>query len=192
MTQLGFFFNMECCVGCKTCQVACKQRNQLPIGINYRTVYTYETGQYPNARMYHFAATCNHCENPACVRSCPTGAMYKSEDDGTVQHDDGVCIGCQQCVNSCPYGVPRYLPDQNISGKCYACRDTREVDGSPTCVAACGQRAIEFGPLDELQAAHPEAVCDIAALPESSATGPSLLIQTKEAALETAFKELRL
>ncbi len=192
MEQLGFYFDMTRCVGCKTCQVACKQRNNLPMGITYREVHTFEVGVYPDATMYHVATTCNHCENPACVRACPTSAMHVSDEDGTVQHDDDVCIGCQQCVNACPYGVPRYFPELKIVGKCYACKDTRDFDGAPTCVAACGQRALEFGPLGELQAAHPDAVADIACLPSSSETNPSVLIEAKPRALEESFRELHL
>lgn len=192
MTRLGFYFDMTRCVGCKTCQVVCKQRNSLPIGITYREVHTFEVGKYPDASMYHIATTCNHCENPACVRNCPTSAMYKAEDDGTVQHDDGLCIGCQQCVNSCPYGVPRYFPELKITGKCYACRDTRDVDGAPTCVAACGQRALEFGPIDELLAAHPEAVSDIAVFPDATETDPNVLITPMSQASEEEYRELHL
>lgn len=192
MERLGFYFDMTRCVGCKTCQVVCKQRNSLPMGIAYRTVHTFEVGAYPDAGMYHVSATCNHCENPACVRACPTGAMHKSEEDGTVQHDDGLCIGCQQCANACPYGVPQYFPELKIVGKCYACKDTREVDGAPTCVAACGQRALEFGPLEELRAAHPDAVADIACFPDSTETDPSVLVDVQPRALDAEYRELHL
>lgn len=192
MERLGFYFDMTRCVGCKTCQVVCKQRNSLPLGITYRGVHTFEVGTYPDASMYHVSATCNHCESPECVRGCPVGAMFKSEEDGTIQHDDGLCIGCQQCVNNCPYGVPRYFPELKIVGKCYACKDTREVDGAPTCVAACGQRALEFGPLEELRAAHPNAVADIACFPDSSETDPSVLIEAMPRALEPEYRELYL
>lgn len=192
MKRVGFYFNSAQCKGCKTCQVACKKRNGLPIGINYRQVHTFEVGAYPDASWYHVSVTCNHCKNPACVRACPTGAMYKSDEDGTVQHDDGVCIGCQQCVNSCPYGVPRYFPELKIVGKCYACKDTREADGAPTCVASCPQRALEFGPFEELAAAHPDAIADIACFPASTETDPSVLVDVRPMALEEEYRELRL
>jgi anaerobic dimethyl sulfoxide reductase subunit B (iron-sulfur subunit) len=118
--------------------------------------------------------------------------MYKSEEDGTVQHDDGLCIGCQQCVNSCPYGVPRYFPERTIVGKCYACKDTRDFDGTPTCVAACPQRAIEFGLYDDLKAIHPDAVADVACFPESFITDPSVLMDVMPRALDKKYRELRL
>lgn len=71
--------------------------------------------------MFHLNLSCNHCESPACVANCPTGAMYK-DDDGTVQHDDEACIGCQTCVNSCPYGAPQFIEEDKIVQKCDTCR----------------------------------------------------------------------
>ena len=84
---LGFYFDMTRCVGCRACQVACKDRNNLDIGLLFRYAKTYETGSFPKVGMYNYSGSCNHCEHPACVTVCPTGAMYKAED-GTVIHDD--------------------------------------------------------------------------------------------------------
>ena len=99
---LGFYFDGNRCSGCKTCIIACKDFKELPVGINFRRVFSMETGTYPTAQAYHYSMACNHCETPACVVNCPSGAMHKG-DDGTVQHDDEICIGCQTCVQSCPY-----------------------------------------------------------------------------------------
>ena len=98
---LGFYFDGNRCSGCKTCIIACKDFKELPVGINFRRVFSMETGTYPTAQAYHYSMACNHCETPACVVNCPSGAMHKG-DDGTVQHDDEICIGCQTCVQSCP------------------------------------------------------------------------------------------
>ena len=103
--SLGFYFNERACSGCRACQTACKDRNNLEVGELFRHVRTFQTGTFPNATMYHYSATCNHCESPACVANCPTGAMQKG-DDGTVQHDDEACIGCGSCATACPYEVP--------------------------------------------------------------------------------------
>ena len=107
MGRKGFYYDQSACIGCRTCQAACKNKNQLEVGTLFRQVHTFETGQYPAPKSYHYAATCNHCENPACVAVCPNAAMFIDEADGTVQHDDTKCIGCQYCVNACPYGVPQ-------------------------------------------------------------------------------------
>ena len=93
--RMGFYFDQNSCVGCKTCQVACKDKNDLEVGTLFRHVVDFEVGEFPSVKSYHYAATCNHCENPACVEACPTAAMYIDETDGTVQHDDEKCIGCQ-------------------------------------------------------------------------------------------------
>lgn len=188
MTRLGFYFNESICVGCRTCQVACKDLFDLPVNISYRQMRSFEAGRYPSAQLYHFAGTCNHCASPKCVEGCPTGAMHKAED-GTVQHDDDICIGCHYCEWNCPYGVPQYFEDKSITGKCNACIDERKTGRNPVCVDACVMRALEFGDFDELRARHPEAVSDIAILPSSSETDPSTLITPKACALNADYEE---
>ncbi|MBX9032413.1 4Fe-4S dicluster domain-containing protein [Gordonibacter massiliensis (ex Traore et al. 2017)] len=179
----GFYFNQRNCIGCKTCQVACKDKNDLDIGILFRHVTDYEVGSYPTAKVYHYAATCNHCKDPACIAVCPNAAMYIDEEDGTVQHDDEKCIDCQYCVKACPYGVPQYIESINKVHKCDACIQLRAMGEQPACVAACPMRALEFGPIDELRSAHPDAVDAIAILPDPTQTNPSVAIDAKEVAL---------
>lgn len=191
MTRLAFFFDSTRCVGCKTCAVACNKKNQLPLGVSYRRVTSYEVGEYPTATFYHWSRACNHCENPACVRACPTAAMYK-DADGTVQHNDDTCIGCGSCVIACPYDVPQIVKEEGIAKKCNACADTREEDGMPTCVASCGMRALEFGDYDELLAAHPDGVDKIAPMPDPSITMPNILVNAREAAFAEGWRDLLL
>ena len=102
VVRKGFYFNQRNCIGCKTCQIACKDKNDLDIGVVFRHVNDYEVGTYPDATGYHYAATCNHCIDPACVAVCPNAATYIDKKDGTVQHDDEKCIGCEYCVKACP------------------------------------------------------------------------------------------
>lgn len=185
----GFYFNMEACIGCRTCQVACKDKNDLEAGIFFRQATDYEAGAYPDVHPYHYSGSCNHCEKPECVAVCPNAAMYIDEEDGTVQHDDEKCIGCEYCVKACPYGVPKYIPSLKRTHKCDACKPLRENSENPACVAACPMRALEFGPIDELRAAHPDAVNQIAILPEPK-TVPSVAIQAKPVALETEYTPL--
>ena len=190
MGRKGFYFNQSMCVGCRTCQVACKDKNDLSVGTLYRRVDTFETGVFPTATSYHLSIACNHCENPACVRSCPTGAMYVDEADGTVQHDDDRCIGCKSCVMACPYDAPSYRADLGVVGNCNACKELREAGEQNACVASCPMRALEFGDIDELKRKHPEAVDAIAVLRDSSLTHPSLRIQAKDAALKDSFQQV--
>lgn len=192
MAKQGFYFNQQACVGCRTCQIACKDKNELDVGALFRHLRDYEVGTFPAPSIYHYAGTCNHCEMPACVANCSTGALYIDDEDGTVQYDVSKCDGCQSCVSACPYGVPVYFEEENVVRKCDACKTLRENGEQPACVAACPMRALEFGPIDELAAAHPDAVKDIAILPDSSTTSPCTLIDARPAALENDFVEVLL
>ena len=187
---LGFYFDMTRCVGCRACQVACKDRNNLDTGLIFRYAKTYETGSFPDVGMYTYSGSCNHCENPACITVCPTGAMYKAED-GTVIHDDDMCIGCKACMNICPYGAPKFDEVRAIVRKCDACASQRAKGENPVCVDACPSRALDFGERDELIAKYGEdLVKDLPILPDSSLTNPNTLIKAKPCALEENFREL--
>ncbi len=189
---LGFYFDMTRCIGCRACQVACKDKNNLPIGVILRNAKTYEVGSFPKVKAFSYSASCNHCENPACVGVCPVGAMYKAED-GTVIHDDELCIGCQACVAACPYSVPQYNEEAGIVNKCDACAYLRAKGQNPACVDGCPNRALDFGDLDELKAKYgSDLVSDLPILPDSSATGPSLLIKARECAVSGDAKEIPL
>lgn len=191
MGKLGFYFNQSSCSGCRACQTACKDRNDLQPGQLYRHVTTYQTGVYPHATMYHYSATCNHCEDPACVKACPTRAMHKAED-GTVQHDDDLCIGCRMCAMACPYNVPQYLEEKGVVGKCDACKPYRDAGLNPVCVDACNMRVLDFGDLDELREKYGSVnlVHDLPILPSSETTGPSTIIEPKTAAIAPDFKKV--
>lgn len=186
----GFYFDMTRCVGCRACQVACKDKNNLEIGTILRTAKTYEVGEFPKVNMYSFASTCNHCENPGCVAACPVGAMYKAED-GTVLHDAAMCVGCQACVKACPYAAPQYVASLKKVTKCDACAAQRAKGENPVCVDACPSRALDFGDVEELKAKYGgDLVKDIAILPDSSITGSNTLIKAKACALEAGAVEI--
>ena len=182
---LGFYFDMTSCSGCRTCQIACKDKNDLPIGTLYRHEETYETGAFPTPGVFHLSVSCNHCENPACVAACANGACYKTEY-GVVLIDAAMCDGCGACVTVCPYGVPKML-ESGIAGKCDSCISIRANGSKPQCVAACPMRALEFGDLAELAAAHPDAVSisEISVMPED-VTGPTTLVSLKANAKDEA------
>ena len=190
MGYLGFYYNMLDCIGCKTCQVSCKDKNNLKVGTLFRRVKHFETGIYPTPGVYYFSGTCNHCDQPKCVEGCPTRAMHIS-DDGTVQHDANRCIGCFYCTWNCPYGVPQVNLETGKSVKCNACKDLRGKGENPVCVDACVMRCLEFGDLDQLRAKHGgEKLTDkIAILPDSGITQPSLLINPKSLAFGTDYQQ---
>lgn len=188
MGNLGFYFDSTRCIGCRACQIACKDKNRImEPGITFRTVSSFESGAFPNPGIYHVASTCNHCEAPACMANCPTGAM-RTTADGTVQHDDEICIGCQTCVQSCPYGVPRFFEEDAKVRKCDSCIAFRQNGKNPVCVDACPMRALDFGDLDELAKKYGSGlVSELPCLPDGG-TGPNLLIKPKDCALEGSFR----
>ena len=192
--SLGFYFNSERCVGCKSCQVACKDRlNIQKAGARPRRVDTYEVGTFPNAKLHHVSISCNHCGQPACIAACPTGAMFKAED-GTVLHDDTVCIKCQACVDTCPYGAPQVVDEfDGLIVKCDSCKSLRDAGLNPVCVDACPMRALDFGDMDELAAKYGDGlVNELPCLPEASLTEPCLFVRPKAAALEEEYRSISL
>lgn len=190
MAHKGFYYDQLACIGCRTCQIACKDKNDLDVGMLFRKVASYEAGAFPDAHVYHLSIACNHCADPACAKVCPTGAMYVDEEDGTVQHDDSRCIGCKYCVMACPYGEPVFNKETGTVHKCDACIELRRSGEECACVAACPMRALEFGDIDDLRTGHPEAVDAIACLPDPGYTGPSLAIEPREAAMTGDAREL--
>ena len=178
MTKKGFHFDQSLCSGCRACMMVCKENHHLPQGAFFRKVTSFigESDGRPGA--FHLSLACNHCENPACVQFCPTGAMFIDEEDGTVQHDDNVCIGCQTCVNSCPYGAPQYREDLMIVQKCDGCYDLRAMGEEPDCVKACCMRALTFGDVNT----DGTNLADIAYEPESSTSPATYVVENKYAA----------
>ena len=142
------------CVGCLSCAVACKAANQVPIGNYWEKVLRIGPNpkkpgeQCPNTEMYFLPVSCQHCSNPECVKVCPTQASYIASD-GTIQIDKSKCIGCQFCVMACPYGV-RYLnEEEKVVEKCTLCEQRTQQGYLPMCVEQCAARARFFGDLDK-------------------------------------------
>lgn len=179
----GFYLDMKSCTGCRTCQIACKDKNDLPVGILFRHVETYEAGEYPKPGLYHISRTCNHCASPACYASCSTGAIYIDEETETVQIDEEKCNGCGACAEACPYGVPQLNEEKKLAQKCNMCIDLIQKGENPACVDACMLRALEWGDFDELRAKHGDAVRDMAVLPSSEETDPRTIYTLKDDAL---------
>ena len=148
------------CVGCRSCQRACKQANNLPTDDNptclsattlsiveMRNISTVPSK--PVIKPVKWA--CMHCENPACVSVCPVGALYKKED-GTIAYDENICIGCRYCMTACPFGIPKYNWN-SANPKINKCQQGCMADGKrdrPACVQACPSQALQFGNRNEL------------------------------------------
>lgn len=191
MTQYGFYFNSARCTGCRTCEMACKDYKDLSETVAFRRVFDYEGGSWTegddgsyttDAYMYHVSAGCNHCETPACMTACPSGAIMKDDEYGNVYIDQDTCVGAGACVEACPYGVPILLQDEMKGVKCDMCADRIAAGLRPICVEACPLRALDWGELDELKERYPDAVQSIAPLADPSLTGPSLLVNACPAA----------
>lgn len=150
--QLGFIHNNVDCIGCRACEIACKDKNGLPPGPRFRRVMYIEGGTYPEVYAYKVNMSCNHCAEPACLPTCPTGAIFKREADGIVDIDSTLCIGCRRCEAACPFGAPQFIPEQNIVAKCNMCVDEIDAGRKPYCVQACMMRVLDIGPIDQLKA----------------------------------------
>ena len=153
MTQYAIITDLNKCVGCLACSVACKVANDVPIGMFWSQVLRvgptpkYEGATVPDVEMYHLPIGCQHCIDAPCVGVCPTGASMKM-DDGTVQIEEELCIGCLSCLAACPYDARTLNEDTNVVQKCTMCKDLIANGELPQCVAQCNARARFFGDLD--------------------------------------------
>ncbi len=168
--KLGLVIDLDTCVGCQACATSCKEWNtqgysapltdQEPYGADphgawLNRVHSYDVGEGATSRTVHFPRSCLHCEEPACVTVCPTGASYKRVEDGIVLVDPDTCIGCKLCSWACPYGAREYDYGHGVMKKCTLCVDRiynehlPEEDRIPACVRACPTGARHFGDLGD-------------------------------------------
>ena len=132
------------CIGCHACSTACKSENLVPLGVNRTYVKAVETGVFPQVRRNFQVTRCNQCENPPCVAICPTRAMFQ-RDDGIVDFDKSICIGCKACMAACPYDAIFINPDDHTAEKCNFCAHRIEIGLEPACVTICPTEAIMIG-----------------------------------------------
>jgi anaerobic dimethyl sulfoxide reductase subunit B (iron-sulfur subunit) len=180
--QLGFYVNLADCTGCKACEIACKDRKDLPLGVRWRRVYEYGGGEWiqgedqlvPSGVFHYFVSTaCMHCENPICMEVCPASAISK-RDDGIVVINPDQCIGCRYCSWACPYGAPQFNEEAGVMTKCDFCVELQAKGENPACVDACPYRALEYGDIEELKVKHGE-LNDPAPMPDPSLTDPAIV-----------------
>jgi formate dehydrogenase iron-sulfur subunit len=169
--RMGFFTDTSICIGCKACEVACKEWNGIPddgfnlLGMSYDNTGSLSANTWRHVafieqpvpspektdiRWLMSSDVCKHCTHAACLDVCPTGALFRTEF-GTVVVQEDVCNGCGYCIPACPYGVIDQRKDDGRAWKCTMCYD-RMGDGlMPACATACPTQSIQYGPLDELR-----------------------------------------
>ena len=169
--RYGMVIDTYKCMGCNACTVICKQYNATAPGVFWNKVFTKEVGKFPSSKIAFLPTLCMHCENPPCVKACPTGATHQDEN-GIVTVDSEKCIGCRMCMVACPYSArnfnygqrkPYYegqeptayeqarAPEHEAGTveKCTFCKGRVEAGEDPMCVSICPTRARTFGDLDD-------------------------------------------
>jgi len=154
--QLGFSLDVSRCSGCMACVVACQDQNDLPEDAkSFRHVTRLEQGRFPDVSISFVSVACLHCGDAPCLMVCPTKALFKREQDGVVDVNVDLCVGCHSCALACPFGAPRFPWGEKMA-KCDFCIE-RVLHGlEPACVRACPTRALSFGPVDDLTVAKAE------------------------------------
>ncbi|MFZ7110808.1 MAG: 4Fe-4S dicluster domain-containing protein [Desulfatiglandales bacterium] len=148
--QLGFSFDISRCSGCMACVVACMDQHDLPgDGASLRHVTPLERGRFPSVHISFLSLACLHCGDAPCIMACPTGAIFKREEDGIVDVFKDICVGCHNCALACPFGAPQFT-DSGKMAKCDFCIERIEAGLEPACVRACPTLALGFGPIDRL------------------------------------------
>ena len=159
--------NLDRCIGCYSCELACKMENGVALGHHWNKLYQVEPyGEFPNVKTWWLSKQCQQCTDAPCINVCPTGASFRDEEDGVVLVNEEACIGCQLCMDACPYDVRDYNDELGVVQKCNLCKDLRAEGEKPACVKNCPGKARFFGDLDDsesdaskaLAAADPESI----------------------------------
>lgn len=175
--QHGFFFTADNCIGCHACEAACSEKNENPAHLAFRSVGYVEGGSYPDYKRMNISMACNHCDNPVCLKGCPTRAYTKHVEYGAVLQDPETCFGCGYCTWVCPYNAPQLDPIKGQVSKCNMCVDRLEVGLKPACVSACVGNALDFGVVENTPENREQCKTEIPGFPTPEITQPNIRFQ---------------
>lgn len=175
--QHGFHFTADNCIGCHACEAACSEKNDNPAHLAFRSVGYVEGGSYPDFKRMNISMACNHCDNPVCMKGCPTKAYTKHAEYGAVLQDPETCFGCGYCTWVCPYNAPQLDPIEGKVSKCNMCVDRLEVGLKPACVSACLGNALNFGVVENMPENREQIKTSIPGFPDPSITNPNIRFQ---------------
>ncbi|OOY34193.1 aspartate carbamoyltransferase [Solemya velum gill symbiont] len=175
--QHGFFFTADNCIGCHACEAACSEKNDNPAHIAFRSVGFVEGGSFPDYQRINISMACNHCDDPVCLKGCPTRAYTKFAEYGAVLQDPDICFGCGYCTWVCPYNAPQLDPVKGQVSKCNMCVDRLEVGLKPACAAACLGNALDFGVIENIPEHRTQAKTEIPGFPRTDITNPNIRFQ---------------
>lgn len=175
--QHGFYFNADNCIACHACESACSEKNDLPPHLAYRAVGYVEGGSYPSYTRLNISMACNHCDDPVCLKGCPTRAYTKFAEYGAVLQDPDICFGCGYCTWVCPYNAPQLDMTKGHVHKCNMCVDRLEVGLKPACVSACLAGALDFGVTETTPENRQQLKTQIPGFPNPDITNPNVRFQ---------------
>jgi len=175
--QHGFFFTADNCIACHACEAACSEKNNLPPHIAFRSVGYVEGGSWPSYQRLNISMACNHCDDPVCLKGCPTRAYTKFAEYGAVLQDPDICFGCGYCTWVCPYNAPQLDTVAGHVSKCNMCVDRLEVGLKPACAAACLAGALDFGIIETKPENRVQAETCIPGFPTPDITHPNIRFQ---------------
>ena len=179
--QHGFFFKADNCIACHACEAACSEKNDLPAHISFRSVGYVEGGSFPAYQRLNLSMACNHCDDPVCLKGCPTRAYTKFAEYGAVLQDPDICFGCGYCTWVCPYNAPQLDPVKGEVSKCNMCVDRLEVGLKPACVSACLAGALDFGIIETTPENRDQLETTIPGFPTADITHPNIRFEQTKA-----------
>ncbi len=140
----GFFFDLNKCVGCHACVVACEIENGTEQHQPWRAISTFNAFQNPDLPVFHYSLACNHCEDAPCMYNCPAVALIRDNSMQTIEHLADRCIGCKYCTWACPYDAPKFIETTGVVEKCTLCRHRLDEDKKPACANLCPTGALDY------------------------------------------------